>query len=323
MGAPIKTGNIPDPQGNQNVNLETQNAPPVTEKPFFQIPPEMQGKITPEQMALMNQVGKQWQANNTKKRQEETRELRETQQQLEDTRRRATLLEEKSNQLDTLQTDPDFKNLVASKLSGVPYNQPAQFQDTGINFDEYEDGQSLKAFGEHIQRQTAKEVIGEVQKMLAPVLKNVATSSFDSQMASLAATADKNKWPSPERYTDEIQYNMRHYGLDAMKAYKLAAAEQLNTPQQEETPITQPGESGGTPTEIPPVTPQGNEPVLIQPGASGPTSVPLNSNKSPLEEAQEMRAKGEYGQGLGSALNSVLKDVGERLGLTVKPEDLD
>ena len=197
---------------------------------FFKIPENLitELKEAPNGDKLLSgieELGKTWESNWTKKRMEEAKEV----QQVRDEASASGGFKNKAEAMDKLLANPRFTDFLQAEAGGgyAPQNNNNSGNNTQNDpFAEYEDGEAIGSMVSLI----TKQVTDNVQQMMQPVMQNMVQDKEASDINSVRTFIEQQKSKGvnlPEVDDNAIKFNMRKHNMGAMDAYKLATSNYL------------------------------------------------------------------------------------------------
>lgn len=283
---------------------------------FFDLPEDL--AVTPEQLNVMNSVGKQWQANITKRIQSLSDENKSLKSENEELRRENVLNQEAARAWDMVMQNPQFAAFYESVQRGedfTPAKPAVQPQNQGgFNYDDFEGGAALRSFKDEVKSEVLEGVASLLEKRFAPIEQVMGQTKMQADMAALDSYAKQVGGPDPndERIQRQMSfYRQRYKDLPLNEIYDLVRVKMGKLePAGNSGQDIQAGEGGKTPVTIPP---RG-------------TAVNVNplEGKSPLDVAQDLHKSKEGKRGIRARdrLKEVLGEFVEKTGVSATLDDL-
>ena len=285
---------------------EAGEQPTTPSDSLFNVPEGV--TLTPQ----MQEIQRQWESSYTKKRQQETAELRQEREQRE-------YWQKKAQDTEAMLNDPDFWDgmLQQSGMSGRP-QAPAQTARPTVGGDDWDTkyGEGAPAMRDMVTAITS-ELRQGLTEGLQPIIQDIGRNRQQSAMADLKTWAEENGYPNPDIYQSKIAgFMRRNPNATYDQAYR-AVLDLSSLPTRK--PVEQPqGEQ--TPSPPPPIVnpPSGNR---------GSATTKFNTEASdPVAEAIKLRREGRMPgikEGIKSALARGIQKYNEDHGTNVTASDLE
>ena len=197
---------------------------------FFEIPEDVLAKIKAapdgaEVLSVIENMGKTWQGNWSRKRSEEAKEVQELRNQVAG----LDAVKEKAEALDKLLAAPDFTTFLQNRGNqNNQNNQNSQGVTNSTNnveglFDDFEDAPAI----EKMINVITEEVNKNLQATINPLMQNMVQDRESADIDSVKSYVEQQRTAGmnlPDVDPNTLKMNMRKYNMGAMDAYKLSTS---------------------------------------------------------------------------------------------------